>query len=100
MCLEQYDEDNQDAPCETCQVDPFEDNRLSMEMYALVANQLRVSPMGEVFALDYNAIWSTLDRYKIENQKDVFEDIIILFNTEQEIERNKKVVTSKRPQKE
>jgi len=53
--------------------------------------------MGDVVSLDYNAVLSVLDLYNVEDKKDVFEDILIMFNTAREIERNKKVVDRVKP---
>lgn len=66
-------------------------------MYGLVQNQLHLSSMGDVVSLDYNAVLSVLDLYNVEDKKDVFEDILIMFNTAREIERNKKVVDRVKP---
>jgi len=45
--------------------------------------------MGDVIGLDYSAVLKVLDLYKVEDTQKVFEDILLCWNIEQEINKGK-----------
>lgn len=55
-------------------------------MYALVRNQVRISSMGDIIDLDYNAVLDVIALYfPVERVKEVFEYVLQCFRIEQEL---------------
>lgn len=67
------------------------DNADSWEMYCLVRDQIRQGGMGDILSLDNGAVLATLALYEIEDPKRIFEDIMIMFNAEQEAVKSNRV---------
>ena len=67
----------------------LEVNNEVVDMYLRVRNQVRLSSMGDVIGLDYSAVLKVLDLYKVEDTQKVFEDILLCWNIEQEINKGK-----------
>lgn len=75
-------------PCDTCYVELMPENEQTFYTYGLVRNQINITGMGDVIGLDYNSVISTIKLYDIANPRQIFEDIIYLFNEEQKIADN------------
>jgi len=74
-----------EPPCENCFVELDEENREVVEMYNLVRTQYLLTPMGDVFGLNYAAVKAILDLYEVKNPKQMFEDILLCWKIEQSI---------------
>lgn len=85
VCTNLYNECEKDPPCHRCFVDLFDANSMIIDLYSRVRDQVRVSPMGDIIALDYGAIIHVLDLLGIEDKKEAFEGIQRCFQIEREI---------------
>lgn len=57
-------------------------------MYALVGNQVRVAPMGEIIGLDHNAVLGDIKLYATDGDvKKLFEGVLTCHNLEQEFSK-------------
>ena len=62
-----------------------ERNVIVYDIYALVRNQVRVSPMGDVIDLDHRAVLDDIKLYvAADDVKETFENILMCFNIERE----------------
>jgi len=65
-----------------------ERNVETYDIYLLVRNQVRLSPMGEIIGLDYNAVLNVIKLYiKDDNVKMIFENVLNCFQIEQEFNK-------------
>lgn len=65
-----------------------EHNVETYNIYLLVRNQVRLSPMGEIIGLDHNAVLSDIELYaKDDDVKTVFEKVLNCFQIEQEFNK-------------
>jgi len=65
-----------------------EHNVETYDIYLLVRNQVRLSPMGEIIGLDYNAVLNVIKLYiKDDNVKMIFENVLNCFQIEQEFNK-------------
>lgn len=77
--------------CEKCgEVELFESNKEICEMYILVRGQVLLNPSGDIYGLNHAAVWADLKLYKVENELQMFEDILSCYKIEQEINASKK----------
>jgi len=82
-----YEERDMEPPCERCYVELDEENKEVMDLYLKVRNQVRLSPMGDIIGLDYNALNFIMDIYGIENKRDMFEKMLVCFAIDRELSK-------------
>ena len=62
-----------------------ESNEIFYNIYSLVRNQIRVTPMGDVIDLDHRAVMYDIELYvDADKVKETFENILMCFSIEQE----------------
>jgi len=65
-----------------------ESNVETYNIYLLVRNQVRVSPMGEIISLDHKAVLDDIKLYaKDKDVKTIFENVLNCFQIEQEFNK-------------
>lgn len=65
-----------------------EQNKEIFNMYALIRNQLRVTPMGDIMGLDYGAVLHTIKLYvNPKRVRHMFELMLLCNRIEQENSR-------------
>jgi len=86
--MELYEASDEEPPCERCHVELWPENRRVWRLFSLCRNQvLRAGMDGTVVGVNHTAVLGDIALYvKPEEVKDVFEEILICFNTVQEVE--------------
>jgi len=63
-----------------------EHNIVFYDIYLLVRNQVKVTPMGEVIDLDHKAVLGDIELYVAADKvKKTFENVLMCFNIEREL---------------
>lgn len=79
-CRLRYKFSKKPPPCEACKPEILESNEEAVFVYTLVERQVITAGMGQVIAVNYEAIDFTMNLYEIENRQDCFEKVIWIFN--------------------
>lgn len=76
-------------PCSTCYPTPLPRNTEAVRVYSLVSHQVRTAGMGDIIALDYNAVEWIMELCGVRDKLDCLQRIEILFSEIQELRVDK-----------
>lgn len=79
-CQLRYKFNKEPPPCEACKPEILEANEEAVFIYTIVGRQVITAGLGEVIAINYEAINFTMNLYEIENKQTCFEKVTWLFD--------------------
>lgn len=86
-CKNAFHVEGREAPCDTCRPAVNPHNQDAWRIFQIVQTQVVTAGMGDVIGVDFNALNFVMELYDIDNRRECFEKVNVLFN---EFHRNRR----------